>query len=301
MVPRPGLIFRLSLTIAAVALAILLRPALPEARAQITAKSPIPLPTPFTPIVDYAGVIDPQTKERLETIYENLKQRADIEFAVVTVPTTGERDIFEYSLDIARGWGIGSKQGEQNGFLLVVAINDRKYFTQVSRHLEGDLPDGLAGQIQRERLVPQFRRGDYSQGIYDTIQAYVATLAAKRWFSVDGIDQSYAYRGTRQQPPSRPAGGFSAPSCGTLFFVAFMIVIVLIAMSRGGRGGSGCLNLFLLGSLLNSGSGRGWGGSGSGWSGGGFGGGGSEGGGGGFGGGFGGGGDFGGGGAGGSW
>lgn len=282
----------LALTVCAVAI---LSSQLNNTRAQTTAKSPIPLPEPFTPIVDYANVIQPEHKQRLESIYLNLKQRANIEFAVVTVRTTGDRDIFEYSLDIARAWGIGSKGGEKNGFLLVVAIDDRKYFTQVSDHLEADLPDGLVGQIQREKLVPQFKRGNYSQGIYDTTQAYVATLAAKRGFSIEGIDQSYAYREPRQQTRSGPAAGISS-SCCTLIIVVFVILLILSAMKRGGRGG-GCLNLFLLGSLLNSGGrGGGWGGSGSGWGGGGFGGGG-----GGFGGGFGGGGSFGGGGAGGSW
>ncbi|HXM33944.1 MAG TPA: TPM domain-containing protein, partial [Pyrinomonadaceae bacterium] len=127
--------------------------------------SPAPLPSPVTTptgyINDYANVIDAQTKSRLETILTNLKKLADIEIAVVTVPTTNGEDIFDYSLAVARGWGIGSKDGEKLGLLLVVAVNDRKYFTQVSRHLEGDLPDGLVGQIQRERLVPQFRRGNY--------------------------------------------------------------------------------------------------------------------------------------------
>ena len=50
------------------------------------------------------------------------------------------------------------------------------------------------GQIQRERLVPQLKQGNYSQGIYDTVQAYVATLAEKRGFTIEGIDQRYAYR-----------------------------------------------------------------------------------------------------------
>ncbi|MGH9908372.1 MAG: TPM domain-containing protein, partial [Pyrinomonadaceae bacterium] len=258
-------------------------------------------PSPFTPVVDNAGVINAQTKARLETIFQNLKQRANIEFAVVTVPSTGDRDIFDYSLAIARGWGIGSKEGEKAGFLLMAAINDRKYFTQMSRHLEGDLPDGLIGQIQRERLVPQFRQGNYSQGILDTVQAYVATLAKKRGFSIEGIDQSYAYRGPRQQPTiTRPdTGGFSRTCC-TIIIIAIVLLLLLSALKRGG-GGGGCWNLLLLGSLLNTGGGRSWGESGSGWSGGGFGGGGFSGGGGGFGGGFGGGGDFGGGGAGGSW
>lgn len=255
------------------------------------AESPLPQPTGY--VNDFANVIDDQTKNRLETILENLKKRANIEVAVVTVKTTGSTDIFPYSLAVARGWGIGAPDDEKNGLLFLAAIDDRKYFTQVSRHLEGDLPDGLVGQIQREKLVPQFKQQRYSQGIYDTIEAYVATLAEKRGFSVEGIDQSRAYRDTEpadDNPGGRPMRGISP------FAIIFIVIILLLLFSGRGRGGGGCLNMLLLGSLLNSG-GRGgrWGG-GGGWGGGGFGGGG----GGGFGG-FGGGGDFGGGGAGGSW
>jgi len=275
-----------------------------SANAQTT--SPVPPPVPFTPIVDNANVIDAQTRQRLETIYNNLKQRANIEFAVLTVPSTGDLDIFDFSLAVARGWGIGAKDGDKAGLLLVVAINDRKYFTQISRHLEGDLTDGMSGQIQRERLVPAFRAGNYSKGIFDTLQAYVATLAEKRGFSIDGIDQSYAYRGQarergttgRQERSGTPFG-----ACVWIIIIAFILLMLFSASRRGGRGGgggSGCLQALLWGSLFsNLGGSRG--GSGSGWGGGGFGGGGGGFGGGGFGGGFGGGGDFGGGGSGGSW
>ena len=175
-----------------------------DVNAQTTPQSPVPLPVPFNPIVDNANVIDAATRQRLESIYLNLKERGNIEYAVLTVDTTGGLDIFDYSLRVARGWGIGSKEGEKAGFLLVVAIQDRKYFTQVSRHIEGDLPDGLSGQIQRERLVPAFRQGNYSKGILDTIQSYAATLAAKRGFSIEGIDQRYAYR------ESQPVGATAA-------------------------------------------------------------------------------------------
>lgn len=275
-----------------------------EVKAQVTPPSPVPLPVPFNPIVDNAHVIDADTRTRLEQIYRDLKERGNIEYSIVTVDTTGDRDIFDYSLAIARGWGIGSKEGEKASFLLVVAIQDRKYFTQVSRHIEGDLPDGLAGQIQRERLVPQFRQRNYSQGILDTIEAYVATLGAKRGFSVEGIGESKVYRGEEEERPQRARQTNLSSICGTLI-VIMVIVIFLSAASRSrGGGGGGCLQALLWGSLfsnLTSGRGRsGWGGGGFG--GGSFGGGGSGGGsGGGFGGGFGGGGDFGGGGAGGSW
>jgi uncharacterized protein len=263
--------------------------------------SPVPLPVPFTPIVDNANVIDSATRQRLEQIYRDLKARGDIEYAVLTVDTTGDRDIFDYSLAVARGWGIGAKEGEKAGFLLVVAIQDRKYFTQVSRHLEGDLPDGVVGQVQRQRLVPQFRQQNYSRGIRDTIEAYVATLGAKRGFRVEGIGENQAVRIEEEPPQRAPQATMSTVCCGALVIIVVLILLSSAARRRGGGfgGGGGCLQALLWGSLFsNLGGGRS-----SGWGGGGFGGGGfgGGGGGGGFGGGFGGGGDFGGGGSGGSW
>lgn len=290
-----------------------------QAEAQIKPKPPVPLPTPFTPIVDYANVIDAGTRQRLETIYLNLKDRGGVVYSVLTVQTTGGQEIFDYSLAVARGWGIGPKDAETPSFLLVVAIQDRKAFVQVSQHLEADLPDGLVGRIQRERLVPAFRQGDYSKGIYDTVQAYVATIAAKRGFSVEGIDQRYAYEGgdgkitTTQDRANRVS--LRTVCCG-IVLVVFVVILIAGASRgggggrggrrrrRGGFGGGGLLEALLWGSVLGnlSGGGRGWGSS-SGWgSSGGFGGGGfGGGGGGGFGGGFGGGDSFGGGGAGSSW
>ena len=266
-----------------------------QVRAQ---QDPLLLPSPSEPVNDYANVIDAQTKMRLQTILTSLKQSQQIEIAVVTVPTTNGEDIFDYSMALARRWGIGSKEGEKNGLLLVVAVNDRKYFTQVSRHLEGDLPDGLAGQIQREQLVPQFKRGNYAQGIFDTVQAYVATLAEKRNFSIEGIDKSNASRADRGNYESRrgrsaKSGVEPSTAAASLLSSSFAGFAVL-SSARAGAAVWRSLKRVAAGFAFQLHGWRRRGGS-SGWSGGGFGGGG-----GGFGG-FGGGGDFGGGGAGGSW
>lgn len=276
-------------------------------QAQTKPQSPVPLPVPFTPIVDNANVIDADTRRRLESIFVNLRERAQIEYSVLTVNTTGDQDIFDFAQAVARGWGIEPKGGEKTSFFLVVAVQDRKYITLVSDHLEGDLPDGLVGQIQRERLVPAFRRQEYSRGIFDTIQAYVATLGQKRGFNIEGIDQSFAYG--NEEEPAGPIQRVERRRLSSICFGALIILFLLIVLSSGSRrrgGGGGCLQALLLanlfGNLGGGGRGGGWGG---GFGGGGFGGGGFGGGGGGFGGGFGGsgggGGSFGGGGAGGSW
>lgn len=282
-----------------------------EARAQTSSpQCPLPEPTGYYKFVtDEAGVIDQNTRERLAAILNNLKERADVEFAVVTVRTTGDLSIFDYSLRLARCWGIGSKEGEKNALLMVVAVDDRKYFTQVSRHLEGDLPDGLVGTIQRRALIEPFRKGDYARGVLDAVQVIVATLADKRGFSVEGIDQSLAYKPQASDRTSRTRRRSGGLGFGACCLIAIVVIVIIAFSSKGGGrgrggwgGGGGLLNALLLANVLSSlggrgssgwggGSSSGWGGGGggsSGWSGGGFGG-------------FGGGGDFGGGGSGGSW
>src|SRR5882672_6037275 len=290
---------RKSIRTAVVGLALLgsLLALLGSARAD-QGKSPLPPPNPFRYVVDNAGVIDSATNQRMEKILRALKESGDIEFAAVTVKTTGDQDIFDYSLAVFRGWGIGSNEGEKNGLLLLVAVDDRKYHMQVSRHLEGDLPDGLVGEVGR-RMRDPFRQGDYSGGLMTAVQTIVSTLEEKRGFSVGDVDKKYAYRPSAE-PVRETSRGISP--CVIFLIVIFVIIFIISSRRRGGRGGfgggGGWLNWLLLSMVLNSGNrGSGWGSSGgsSGWSGGGFGGGG-----GGFGG-FGGGGDAGGGGAGGSW
>jgi len=264
-----------------------------------TTQSPLPPPTGY--VNDYAGVIDRETKERLETTLTNLDREQQIQFFVATIDSTNGRDIFDYSLAVARGWGIGSKDTSKPGLLLLVAIADRKFQDQTSRHLEGDLPDGLTGQIKREKLVPALRAGQYGKGISDTINAYITEVAAKRGFSTDKIFAAGVIPPPRRT--NRRTNTCLTPLIilGVAAFIFFVLFRIGGRGGRGGGGGGGWLNYLLLSMLMNSGRSSGS----SGWSGGGFGGFGGSGGGGGFGGGgfggAGGGGDFGGGGSGGSW
>src|SRR4029077_19809592 len=161
--------------------------------------SPLPEPTGF--VNDYAGVIDPATKQQLETKLKNLRDTTNpsVEIAVAVVKTTGERPIFDYSLAVARGWKIGSKEDDNPSALLFIAIDDRKYFTQVSKDLEDELPDGVVGSLQRQYLVPEFKKGNYSKGISDTLDAYIATVEAKQ---------------TGNPTPTPKSGGTSVGSTG---------------------------------------------------------------------------------------
>jgi uncharacterized protein len=215
--------------------------------AQTATEAPLPIPRDaagkVTPVGDFAGVIDDATEQRLADILKNLADKQGIEFAVVTVNTTDGRDVFDYSLALMRGWGVGTeeKQGQtaRPGLLMLVAIQDRKYFTQVSRHLEGDLPDGLVSQIQRTYLVPLLKQGRYSEAVFSAAQAFVGEMARKRGFTVEGLDQKYV-RQRPAAPPRRSSGLTLGRVCGCLVvLVIVLIILYLISRRSGGTGSSG--------------------------------------------------------------
>jgi tetratricopeptide (TPR) repeat protein len=162
---------------------------------------------------DFAGVIDPATKQNLESLLTSFKERAGVDFAVVTVKSTGAEEIFDYSQRVARGWGINSKPGKPKAILLLVSVDDQKRFTHVTKSLESVLPDGLLGEVSN-RVARGSRAGDYSEALTAAVQTVVATLSEKLGSRVEGVDRRYVYG----QPSSgastggTPAAVASSPS-----------------------------------------------------------------------------------------
>jgi uncharacterized protein len=221
-------------------------------------------------VTDLGGFLTPQQEAALETLMESYKQGSGQEIALLTVPDLGRRSPEAYALEAARQWGLGEKE-KNNGALLLVARAERKVRIEVGRGLEGTITDAISGRIIRRVISPEFKKGNFYQGLRAGIEAMHAAAGG-----------DYA---RIPEERKRKSGGFMG-----LIPMIFMIFIVsrLFRRGRGGRGGRGgaLLGGLFLGSML-SGGGRS--------SGGGFGGGGSS-----FGG-FGGGGGFSGGGASGGW
>lgn len=211
---------------------------------------------------DFAGVLNVAARAQIENALTVYEDSTSTQIAVVIEKTLGDNDVFQRAIAFAEGWGVGSKENN-NGVLLYLAIEDRKYFTVTSQATQGKLTDGIVGQIERDHLVPHLKNGNYASGIYETVTAYMAALEGE-----------FAAGKRHDNVP------------GWIFFVFLFGLILFILIANNARYGRGYRGhgayWFPTG---------GWGGGGSGWGGSG---------GGGWGG-FGGGGGFDGGGAGGSW
>ena len=122
------------------------------------------LPTPIGYLSDYAGVIDGGRAQQIESACASIEQSSGVEIAVVTIDSLGNANIEDEALRYLSGWGVG-QQGKDNGVVLLVAYKDREVRIEVGYGMEGDLPDGLAGEIIRYDIIPRFKQGDYGGGL----------------------------------------------------------------------------------------------------------------------------------------
>ena len=120
---------------------------------------------------DYANIISPEYKAKIEGVLKELYVSGTAEFSIVTIKSLEGQDIESYALNLAQG-KLGDNE-KNNGLLLLVAVEDRKYRFEVGRGIEPVLNDAKVGRIGRNYLVENFRSEEYGKGIYE------ASLAVK--------------------------------------------------------------------------------------------------------------------------
>jgi len=241
------------------------------------AESPAKLPQPTSYVSDFAGVIDPASKEQIEQLARQVYEKAHATIVVVTVQSLDGLTIEDFCTQLEDKWKVGPK-GTDKGVLMVFTVQDRKRRIEVGYGLEGILNDAKVGDIGRS-MVPQLQQGQYGPAIEGGVLQIANAIAADA-----GVTLS------EEPPPLYRQRASGRHGSGVFSLIVFLII--LVALFSGGGGGRGGWLWFLLGSMM----GGGFGGRGGGF---GEGGGGDGGGGGDFGGGFGGG--SGGGGASGDW
>ncbi len=153
-----------------------------------TTPVPCSVPSNGNYVNDSGDVLDSESESRLEQKLDALKSAGSIDFTVVTVKTTKEQAISDYSLELARCWDVGGSNPDKSGLLLLLAVDDRKWHMQISRSIERVLSND---EIQRAAslMTPHLRDHNYSEGIEKCVDATIRTLAARRKFSISTPQQ----------------------------------------------------------------------------------------------------------------
>lgn len=111
---------------------------------------------------DYGDVFSDKQEATLSNLLKNIYDSKTAEFSIVTVKSLGGYDAQGFAQEISEG-NLGDSE-KNNGLLLLIAVEDKKYWFNVGRGLEPIFNDAKIGRIGRESLVPYFKEGLYFEG-----------------------------------------------------------------------------------------------------------------------------------------
>ena len=144
-------------------------------------------PTGF--VDDFAQVFTVEQKTNLESKLRVFNASTTNEIAVVTIKSLEGDYIEHYASELFKEWQIG-KAKQDNGVLLLVAMDDHKMRIEVGYGLEGALTDARSSQIIRDDLTPAFKQNDFYGGIEKAIDDIMKATKGE-------------YAQTTTQPPSK--------------------------------------------------------------------------------------------------
>ncbi|MCX6584593.1 MAG: TPM domain-containing protein [Candidatus Aminicenantes bacterium] len=214
---------------------------------------------------DYAGVLDSNQKEQLETLLQDAENKTSSQVVLLTVNSLEGEALEDFSIRVVENWKIGRKEFN-NGVLVLLALAEKKIRIEVGYGLESIITDMKSGYITREIILPYFKKGDYYGGLSQGLAAVTGLISKDFEITPEQL--------ARYQKASKRGKGVHIP----FTFIIFVIIVILNMVKSGTRGRYGRGGGIFYGGGFGGG-GFGGGGGGGGFSGGGgsFGGGGSSG------------------------
>ena len=122
---------------------------------------------------DYAGLLSVEQKQILETKLVQFEKETTNEISIVTIKNLEGDTIENFAEELFKEWGIGKAKND-NGVLLLVALDDKKMRIEVGYGLEGALTDAQSYWIIQNVIRPAFQQNDYNAGIAQAADKIIA-------------------------------------------------------------------------------------------------------------------------------
>ena len=176
-------------------------------------------PNPPKLVNDYAGVLNGEQIDYLESKLKAYNDSTSTQVAIVIENSLEGDDIFDYCQRLATEWGIGVKD-RNNGVLIYVAISDRKMRIHVGYGMEATITDALTKRIISQVMKPEFKQGNYYAGL-DQATDYIFRAAAGEFINDLPNEKS------DKMPPL------------AVIIIILIIILAIIFSNKGGRGNRG--------------------------------------------------------------
>ena len=228
------------------------------------------------------GIYDPDhylTDETISQIRElnnvNSKKSEKFQMGVYVVKSLDGETIETVANETARAWKIGYS-GDNNGALIVVAVEDRKSRIETSNNVASKITDYQTNRFLKTAR-PYFKNGDYNKGVLSIVNNLNYMFYSGLSTSASSSKSSYDYttNSSRLRELERYAGESSSSrrhrksssSDGVIVFgVLIYFIVMIIGFLFGGRGSRGDDSSGGWWGGDSSDSGSSWSDSGSSWS-----------------------------------
>ncbi|MFB3924859.1 MAG: YgcG family protein [Syntrophales bacterium] len=181
-------------------------------------------PAPTGAVNDFAGVIPPPYREKMENLAQEVLRKTGTSIVVAAFPAIGDAFPEEFANRLYQAWGIGGK-GEDKGVLIFLSVKERKIRIETGYGVEGILPDGLVGEILDRDVVPYLKKGDYGAGLYNAMADVSSVVARDANVTLRGRPES------ARQPPQ-----YYLPLHGNIWtWILLGLIISLLLGTRTGR------------------------------------------------------------------
>jgi len=125
-------------------------------------------------VVDETGVLTSSEINMLTGRIDAFEAASGGQMAVLIIRSLHGDAVEDFSLATAEKWKLGHK-GEDNGVLLLLALEDRRSRLEIGYGLEGVINDARAGDILRD-MAPYMRKGEYANAIDFVIRSVEALV-----------------------------------------------------------------------------------------------------------------------------
>lgn len=164
-----------------------------------------PKPKVQTSVYDYAKLLSESQSKSLEQKLVKYADSTSTQIVIAIIPSLKGEYEGTLAPRWAHQWGVGQKD-KDDGVFILLSSSDRKIWISPGYGLEHLLTAGVNGQIVRNVMIPEFKKGDYYAGLDKGTDALIDLFSGK-------------YK--NDQPQKSKSGGIE-------FFIIIFIVVLMI-------------------------------------------------------------------------
>ena len=138
-------------------------------------------------VSDPDGYVDKAQKDSANFYLQKLKLECGVQNVLIIVGKVDNQDAFRMAQDVGNKYGIGYKKSRR-GLVVVIAVEDHKYFIAPGSGLEGELTDVDCDDIARACIVKNMREDNPGEAVASVSRAIYNKVKSGRT-GIESVDE----------------------------------------------------------------------------------------------------------------